>query len=222
LTVAVDLDPTTHVEVTANACGHVDTGAAEGTEYAEAEAHATHPDHPNPPPLEPWSHTADARGWAGVASSGSGSIAARTSLDFALLEPVETCGIEGDVYGTFTILIDSEGVFPDGTPLQLHIKAPYHNQGSPPGWSISTAWTATIEGQEIDEEWMELDVFSGETLDGTFDLAVNMSKTGFGGPPENVISGGDVDMYLTPEPATLSLLALGGLALLRRRRGYRG
>lgn len=217
--IAVDLDPTTHIEVTANACGVVDTDSADGTDLALGAASATH-DHPDPgPPPHTHPHTMDAGGGAQVWSGDNINFMAKTTLfhdsDFGW--PFETCSMSGDVYGSFAVNIDPEGIYPEGTPLLLHIQAPYGPKINPQGWSISTAWSVSLEGQEIGEDWMELDVFSGDTLEGVFDLAVDISMTG---PHslENPQGVGDVNMYLTPEPATLALVALGTTAALGRRK----
>jgi hypothetical protein len=63
------------------------------------------------------------------------------------------------------------------------------------------------------------------SVSGTFDLATNLAifgASGFAADPANYsIAYGDDSATLTvvPEPASLSLLVLGGLALMRRRRG---
>ena len=57
----------------------------------------------------------------------------------------------------------------------------------------------------------------------THDLVYLGTSNDFGGYYGSSVDQGLIDnVSLTPEPATLSLLALGGLALLRRKRGYGG
>ncbi len=53
-------------------------------------------------------------------------------------------------------------------------------------------------------------------IDSFFDVFTELSVDG--GPFYGDLSGGPSRMELCPEPATMSLLALGGLALLRRRK----
>jgi len=68
-------------------------------------------------------------------------------------------------------------------------------------------------------------VFSTWTLGDVLHIEAEEVSTGYAGIGEYTLNydnvqffAGDDGLTLTPEPATLSLLALGGLALLRRRK----
>ena len=57
-----------------------------------------------------------------------------------------------------------------------------------------------------------------DTAQGTWTFRATASPAGEGGPYVQIIDGPVVDGYLLPEPATLGLLAIGGLGVLIRRK----
>jgi hypothetical protein len=107
----------------------------------------------------------------------------------------------------------------DWQPISAGLKA---SSGQPAGWNryqaIFTDSTLTVT----------IDLGADGSIDGTFVAAGAPSANPFvdlrfGGPSNLSSAGGGVSydnirLEVIPEPATLSLLALGGMALLRRRR----
>ena len=69
---------------------------------------------------------------------------------------------------------------------------------------ILTNWGQSVTGREQGD-------LNGDFFVGGDDYSEVLSHWGTGIPPQSVVAG-------TPEPATLGLLLMGGLALLRRRR----
>jgi len=99
--------------------------------------------------------------------------------------------------------------------------------GTPPGW----IWVMTDTGGVVlTTEWaLEHDLSRGDMWTGTFRLStqpgsetIGFEEGGFrnGQPLDSgfVVNGISVSSRCIPEPATLALLALGGLAMLRRRK----
>jgi hypothetical protein len=107
-------------------------------------------------------------------------------------------------------------------------------------WSLDTWYTFNVT---YDAETHEADFSVTERETGTIKAAKSIvvpggfthelsylgtswygfGDTGYSGVNQWAVDIGYVDnVVLTPEPATLSLLALGGLALLRRKSGYGG
>jgi hypothetical protein len=129
-------------------------------------------------------------------------------------EPVPEFGSgDGDLSLTGTLGIGTSAQFPDGAGgLTLHVG------GSDTG---ANTWSLRVSSTDPDNPLDvlfnpanpsgEIAVLAGQTLDLLMTDALSSSWWGYTG-------GTNVDLTLTPEPATLSLLALGGLAVALRRR----
>jgi hypothetical protein len=138
--------------------------------------------------------TAWVSGGASVTATGSGHLA--TTASFLL--PLPTV--------TMDYVLDVSGV--EGT-LTGEITAEVMNQTQETTFLSVT--TTTHEEQQL---VVTGDV--GDVITVTLDLTAAMDTGGIG--YANAGGGADAQFDFTPEPTTLSLLALGGLALLGRRR----
>ncbi len=113
-------------------------------------------------------------------------------------------------------------LFPGANPSWIPM--PGLTSMAPAGWHT---WEATFTGTDIT---VTLDLMSDSTIDSTQITALGgaYGADGLGvvrlGGPSNLSSPGgggnfdDIHLAQIPEPASLTLLALGGLAVLRRRR----
>jgi len=175
--------------VTANAQAGVVYNSNNGAFSANAFACYTDPNNE-----AIWS---EASAYASIFFDSYGDIYAELSTDYWFGSPVPTASflIEG------TLTIDSSPEFPIGTPLVLTISSLMGTIGSNQLYRDDKCiWFRGGSGEFIDS----CQVFGGETLN-----LISMGST----------SGAQVNsifLDVTPEPATLFLLALGGLILRRK------
>ncbi len=97
--------------------------------------------------------------------------------------------------------------------------------GSVPGSNTTFATSITAEPQtavfdyDFDSGDWSFSV-DGQTLNGTATAGLAFDQVGIGSDRDNIadMAVSSINITITPEPATMSLLALGGIAMLKRRK----
>ncbi len=117
-----------------------------------------------------------------------------------------------------TLSFSTSGLLFDELKIQLDAGPDIYSFGSPDGRYVNhvlydPTWgsgSGTIPASELDQLWKD------ELVDGVLNCHVWVEGVTFGVPDSFSMGAGG--SFLVPEPATLGLLGIGGLMLLKRRR----
>ncbi|MBN1556164.1 MAG: PEP-CTERM sorting domain-containing protein [Phycisphaerae bacterium] len=126
-----------------------------------------------------------------------------------------------------SLYVESNEDFPAGSSVWLHLQGELTLTGENEHlydecYSMQFelkigSWQDTYNEPCVIDEYIE--VISGQTLDFHYKHTAGLDLSIDDGPPyDSLITLMTMDLTAVPEPATISLLTLGGLALLHRRR----
>jgi len=163
----------------------------------------------------------------------SGAAGEKTSAEFSTFLNVDALGMR-DFDSTFPCVIPNESFVILAPPAvhDFYDETAGPSSDSNPGFGTSTipwvldSWTGgSLRFKAYDIDGHNNDTIPTPTsiswnLTTTVDMSFQNFKTGSytWGNTTDAISGNGVTLSVIPEPATMTLLALGGIALLRRRR----
>lgn len=151
-----------------------------------------------------------------VGTSGHATITASSGYQSSAGEKVHSYYASSWTHSTFDIVIGTTSDYPLHTPLVLSYTATQQVLGTE--WA-TTDWSLTIGSTVINASnpTGTINVYAGQTLSGVQWNQLGQTRNAALQDEIGTFTA-QVELFVTPEPGTLALLGLGGLALLRRRK----
>jgi len=198
--VPLDLNPGINPDAFSAYAGGLPSYGASGA-YVDGSYFDPDPQSPNGP------------GWHYVESNMTSS----DGIDGVAISWTGYCSPYSELYGAIAncdLLIGTTPQIPAGSPLELYILPTANVQPGQMGYGVAIKRNNTficnynLDTTGIISEPIVVDVLAGETLSLNMDVQSLFPSS----------CSAQLSLWTIPEPTTMALLALGGLAVLRRRK----